>query len=305
MENKYIALESDVGKRLDCFVLEKMPELSRSKIKNLIESGNILYNSKKVKSGEKLKENTEVSVNFSPDVETDLEPQKIDLNIVYEDNDLIIINKQQGLVVHPGNGNKNGTLVNGLIYAHKQLSDVNGDFRPGIVHRLDKNTSGLMVVAKNDMAHKNLANQIATKECKRIYEAILLGNLKEDEGVIDTFIGRDKKDRVKMAVTKLGVGKEAITHFKVIERFKGFCYVQFELKTGRTHQIRVHCKHLGCPILGDTVYGPAKQPFKTNGQVLHSKSISLTQPTTNEKLTFHSVLPDYFTEILNKLRAKN
>lgn len=292
--------KEDVGKRLDVFLQEKFPSFSRSYFKNLIDSGDVLVDDKEVKSGEKLKIGKSVKVHFKEPEKISTEAEDVDFEIVYEDDDLVVINKPQGLVVHPCSSTKHGTLVNGLLYRIKNLSGINGKLRPGIVHRLDKETSGLLVVAKNDKAHISLAEQIKNKTCKRNYLAILEGNLKDDEGEIETKIGRDKKDRKKMAVVENG--RTAITHFKVLERFKNACFVEFSLKTGRTHQIRVHSKFLNHPIIGDKVYG--KEVKGLNGQLLHAYKLSFTHPTTHKEMTFEAKPPKYFEEYLEKLRRK-
>lgn len=294
----YKIKEEDSKKRLDMLVLEKYPDLTRSRIKNLIESGEIKLNDKIVKSGEKVKEGQIVEFNIIEDKPLDAKAEDIDFEIVYEDNDLLVINKPQGLVVHPCASTKAGTLVNGLLARITDLSGINGVLRPGIVHRLDKNTSGLMLVAKNDFAHVSLAKQIKDKTCKRKYLALLDGNLKDDEGRVETYLDRSKKDRKKIAVSDSG--KLAITDYKVVERFPKNCLVEFSLLTGRTHQIRVHSAFLHHPVVGDDVYGSAVKGL--NGQLLHSYKITFVHPRTGEEMTFEIELPDYFKEYLNKLR---
>ncbi|MGN1227047.1 MAG: RluA family pseudouridine synthase [Christensenellales bacterium] len=289
--------------RLDNFLLLKLEEFTRSQLKNLIEKGLVTINGKVKKAGEKLKVGQEVEIKIPFVKEVSIEKENIALDIVYEDVDLAVINKPQGMVVHPAVGNYSGTLVNALLYNIKDLSGINGEIRPGIVHRLDKDTSGLLVIAKNDKAHLNLQKQIQTKECKRFYKAIVIGNIKNDEGVIQTYIGRSEKDRKKMAVVDSCKGKIAITHYKVLERFKGYTFVEFELKTGRTHQIRVHCAYLKTPIVGDFVYAEKqKNVFNLKGQLLHAYKLCFTQPTTNEQLCFEVELPNYFNEVLSILR---
>lgn len=304
---KYIVSVEWQNKRLDNFLQDKLSDYTRSQIKNLIDDGYVFLCGKQVsKSGEKLKTNQEVMVCL-PRVKTiDLEKENIPIDIVYQDEDLAVINKPQGMVVHPAAGNYSGTLVNALLYNINDLSGINGKIRPGIVHRLDKDTSGLLVVAKNDKAHLNLQEQIQTKTCKRFYRAIVIGGIKEDEGVIETYIGRSSKDRKKMAVVDKDKGKLAITHYKVLERFKGYTYVEFELKTGRTHQIRVHCAYLKAPILGDFVYAEKqKNKFNLKGQLLHAFKIEFTQPTSGKSLSFEVGLPDYFSQVLENLRKTN
>ena len=292
--------KEDVGKRLDVFLQEKFPSFSRSYFKNLIDSGDVLVDEKEVKSGEKLKIGKSVKVRFKEPEKISTEAEDVDFEIVYEDDDILVINKPQGLVVHPCSSTKHGTLVNGLLYRVKNLSGINGKLRPGIVHRLDKETSGLLVVAKNDKAHISLAEQIKNKTCKRNYLAILEGNLKDDEGEIETKIGRDKKDRKKMAVVENG--RVAITNYKVLERFKNACLVEFSLKTGRTHQIRVHAKFLNHPIIGDKVYG--KEVKGLNGQLLHACKLTFMHPSTHKEVLFEVKPPKYFEEYLEKLRRE-
>lgn len=296
MIENIITNEDQKGLRLDVFLLEKHPEFSRSHIKNLIEKGLVKVNGKVVKAGYALKngENIEIEVQKPEAISTDAED--VDFEIVYQDEDLAIINKPQGLVVHPCSSTKSGTLVNGLLYKIKDLSGINGQLRPGIVHRLDKDTSGLLVVAKNDFAHVRLAEQIKNKTCHRNYLAVLDGNLKENEGRIETFIKRDPKDRMKMSVQ--GSGRVAITDFKVLKRFEKCCLVEFALQTGRTHQIRVHSKYLNHPIVGDKLYG--KEVKGLAGQLLHAYKISFVHPRSGELMTFEADLPDYFKDYLKK-----
>lgn len=296
MTENIITNEDQKGLRLDVFLLEKHPEFSRSHIKNLIEKGLVKVNGKVVKAGYALKngENIEIEVQKPEAISTDAED--VDFEIVYQDEDLAVINKPQGLVVHPCSSTKSGTLVNGLLYKIKDLSGINGQLRPGIVHRLDKDTSGLLVVAKNDFAHVRLAEQIKNKTCHRNYLAVLDGNLKENEGRIETFIKRDPKDRMKMSVQ--GSGRVAITDFKVLKRFEKCCLVEFALQTGRTHQIRVHSKYLNHPIVGDRLYG--KEVKGLAGQLLHAYKISFVHPRSGELMTFEADLPDYFKDYLKK-----
>ena len=297
-----IIVDEEVNKtRLDIFLCEKMPEFSRSKIKTLIESDKILVNGKKVKAGYELKAGDEINVDDIPTESKELLAQDIPIDIVYEDADLAVINKGQGMVVHPGSGNWDNTLVNALMFHIKDLSGINGEIRPGIVHRLDKDTSGLLVIAKNDTAHKELARQIETKEFRRIYTALLEGRLKTESGVVDTYLKRSDKDRKKIAIAKAGEGKRAISHYTVLQIFDKYTLVQFELKTGRTHQIRVHAQNLGFPVVGDATYGKAKQDFRLQGQLLHSSSIEFIHPTSGKLLKFESELPRYFSEILRKI----
>ena len=287
--------------RLDIYLLDKLENQSRSSIKKLVDIGNITVNSKKVKAGTELKTGDIIQVELPAPVNTDILPENIPLNIVYQDEDLLVIDKPQGMVVHPASGNYSGTLVNALLYNVDNLSSINGEVRPGIVHRLDKDTSGLMLVAKNDVAHRSLAKQISTKTCIREYLALLEGVVKKPEGEIITHIGRDPKDRKKMAVLPNFLGREAITNYWVEKTYSHYTLVRFRLKTGRTHQIRVHAKHIGHPVVGDPLYNKKTNKFNLNGQLLHSCFISFTHPRTGKVLTFKSELPNYFLQTLQKL----
>lgn len=296
----FIVQEENSGDRLDVFVGE-VAQSSRSNAQKRIKKGLVTLNGKtedKVSRMLKIGDNVGVTIVAPEPIE--LIPQDIPLDIVYQDEYLAVINKQQGLTVHPAGGSYTDTLVNALLYRIKDLSGINGDIRPGIVHRLDKDTSGLMVVAKNDFAHVDLSQQIASKECRRIYYALTEGVFKEDSGVIDQPLFRSKTDRKKIAVDP--DGRQAITLFNVVERFAANTLVRFELKTGRTHQIRVHSAFIGHPIVGDKVYGFKKQRFDLNGQLLHSKEITFTHPKTGESMHFDSELPDYFRRILSVLK---
>lgn len=296
MENKIII--ADKSERLDVFLSEKLDK-TRSAVKKLVDDGEITVNGNKVKAGRTLKIGEEISVNIPDPVKLDLEAENIPLDIIYQDKDIAIINKPQGMTVHAGNGTHGSTLVNALLYHLDSLSGINGVIRPGIVHRIDKDTSGLLVVAKNDAAHLSLSEQIKNKTCHRIYLALLEGTVKQNDGIIDTFIGRSDKNRTMMAVKDSG--RRAVTHFKVLKRYKEFTFAEFRLETGRTHQIRVHCKYIGHPIVGDPVYGYEKQKFKLNGQLLHAWKLELTHPSTGERMNFEAPLPDYFQAVLQKL----
>lgn len=298
MKGEFIVQESENLERLDVLFNKKYPNFSRSHIKNLIDNGEILLENKKVKAGEKVKNGQKISFNFEEIKPLNATAQNIDFEIVYEDKDLLVINKPQGLVVHPCSSTKEGTLVNGLLYKIKDLSGINGVLRPGIVHRLDKNTSGLMLVAKNDKSHISLAEQIKNKTCKRNYIALCEGVFKQDEGEIKTYLERSVSDRKKYAVSNKG--KLAITNYKVLKRFSSKTLVEFELKTGRTHQIRVHCKYLNHPIVGDDVYG--KEDKNLQGQLLHSYKIEFLHPSTNKKMEFLINLPQYFKNYIEKLK---
>lgn len=298
---EWIVTNEDKNVRLDIFLQNLNPEKSRSHIKHWIENGDVKVNDKVVKAGYSLKENDVVTLGHIEEKVLSAKPQNIDIDIVYEDKDLAVINKPQGMVVHPAINNYDGTLVNALMYKLDSLSSINGVIRPGIVHRLDKDTSGLLVVAKNDNAHISLSNQIASKECRRIYWALVDGIVKSD-GEIKTCIGRDPKNRLKMAV--LNEGKIAETKYKVLEILGNYTLVEYELKTGRTHQIRVHSAYMHHPIVGDKLYNNNKCKFNLNGQLLHAKKLILTHPTTREVMKFESELPDYFKKVLLSLNSK-
>lgn len=287
--------------RVDLF-LSKATDKTRSAIKKLIDGGLVLINGKSAKCSAEIVAGDKVEVTLPDNVQSTVKPEDIPLEIVYEDEHLAVVNKPQGMTVHMGNGNTEGTLVNALLFKLDSLSGINGVIRPGIVHRIDKNTSGLLVVAKNDSAHLSLSKQIAEKSCKRTYLALLEGNLKTDSGTVTTYIGRSSQDRVKMAVVPPEKGKLAITDYSVVKRYEGYTLCRFDLKTGRTHQIRVHAKYLGHPVVGDTVYGYKKQKFNLNGQLLHAWRLKLIHPVTGEEMSFEAPLPEYFTQVLNKLK---
>ena len=299
MQNKIFEITNNDNLRVDVYLAQVL-EFTRSHIKKLCDDGNVLVNEKVVKSNKVLKNGDQVQVILPEIKNLDAQPVDIPLNIVYQDNDIAVINKPQGLTVHAGSGTQGDTLVNALLYHLDNLSGINGVVRPGIVHRIDKNTSGLLVVAKNDNAHLSLAKQLEDKTCNRTYVALLEGVLKTDSGTINTFIGRSVKDRTKMAVTSSG--RIAITDYKVIKRFTSYTLCEFKLKTGRTHQIRVHAKHLGHPIVGDKEYGYKNQKFNLNGQLLHAQKLEFVHPTTGKKVGFTSPIPDYFEKILKGLR---
>lgn len=298
MITKFIVNVDDVGKRLDKFINLNFPDFSRSYIQSLIEQGKILQNGKIVKTGNRLKINDMIDVEIEKPKPILAVAEDIDFEIVYQDDDLLVINKPQGLVVHPCSTTKNGTLVNGLLAKVHNLSGINGILRPGIVHRLDKDTSGLMLVAKNDFAHKKLAEMIKNKEVERKYLALLSGVVWDNSGHIETFLSRDKKDRKKYAVSKSG--KLAISNFNVISRFEKATLVEFSLVTGRTHQIRVHSTYIGHPVVGDCLYGKADKSLK--GQLLHSYFLKFKHPRNNKDFVFKINLPDYFQSYLNNLK---
>ena len=287
--------------RLDVFVAE-MGEITRSRAAKLLEDGCVLVNGKVAPKNLKLSFGDEVVLNMPDPILYDITPEDITLDIVYEDNDLLVVNKPKGMVVHPAAGNFDGTLVNALMHhCGESLSGINGVMRPGIVHRIDKNTSGLLMVAKNDAAHNGLAEQIKEHSFTREYEAVVYGNLKNDSGTVDAPIGRHPVKRKQMAVTDKG-SKHAITHYTVLERFGDFTHVRLRLETGRTHQIRVHMAYIGHPVAGDDVYGPKKVITSLCGQCLHAKKVGFVHPITNEYLEFESELPDYFQKFLRGIR---
>ena len=302
--------EGDIGQRIDTVIAER-EQISRSAAAKLVEGGSVLVCGAAVSKNYKLRGADVVEILYPDAVPYDVVAQDIPLDIVYEDDDIIVINKPSGMVVHPAAGNPDGTLVNALMYhCGDSLSGVGGVARPGIVHRIDKDTSGLLVVAKNDDAHVSLSEQLKTHAVSRVYHAIVIGHLKEIEGTVNEPIGRHPVDRKKMAVIKNEqyTSRDAITHYKVIERFDGFDYVQCILETGRTHQIRVHMAYLGHPLLGDETYGGGKTRFQTlhksciDGQCLHAKELQLTHPKSGEKMTFTSELPDNFIKVLDILK---
>ncbi len=287
--------------RIDKFLAEAIETLTRSAVQKLIENDNISVNGKLPAKNLKLKTGDEITVCLPEPEVCEALPENIPLNIVYEDDDLLVVNKPRGMVVHPAAGNYTGTLVNALLYhCGESLSGINGVIRPGIVHRIDKDTSGLLIVAKNDFAHNLLAEQIKVHSFTRKYQAVVAGNVKDDSGTVNAPIGRHPADRKKMAVTAKN-SREAITHYKVLARYKGYTHVELTLETGRTHQIRVHMAYIGHPVAGDPVYSGKKYLTKLNGQCLHAYYISFVHPRTKQTLTFSAPLPDYFTEFLESL----
>ncbi|MBU3091528.1 RluA family pseudouridine synthase [Clostridium sp. CM028] len=292
--------ESSVGTRLDVFVSSKFENKSRAYIQGIIEGENAAVNEKCRKSNYKLKLDELITLGIPDPVELDVKAEEIHLDVLYEDSDVIVINKPQDMVVHPAPGNYSGTLVNALLNHCTDLSGINGVLRPGIVHRIDKDTSGALVVAKNDNAHNSLAAQLKDHSMTRSYLALVEGIIKSDVGTIDEPIGRHPKDRIKMAVVESG--KKAVTHFKVIERFDSNTLVECNLETGRTHQIRVHMARIGHPLVGDLIYGYKKQSFNLKGQALHAKKLGFIHPSTNEYMEFISPLPSYFEKLITKLK---
>ena len=290
--------DTEAGVRADVFLTEKLA-LTRSRVKLLVDAGNVEINGAVKKAGFLLRAGDVVDVEVPEVVNAQITPENLPLNIVYQDSELLVINKAQGMVTHPAAGNHTGTLVNALLYHVKDLSGINGVARPGIVHRLDKNTSGLMLVAKTDAAHLSLAQQIAEKSCKREYVALLEGVLAAERGVIENYIGRDKNDRLKMAVVSERDGRWAKTDFSVTKRYQHFTLVRFKLHTGRTHQIRVHARAIGHPVVGDDLYNPAKKSaIGLLGQLLHSEFIEFKHPTTGKTLQFRAEIPEYFQNYL-------
>lgn len=297
----FAAEADDVGKRIDVFAAENYEELSRSGLKKIIDTGGVTVNNNTVKANYKLRTGDIVTMNIPESVPLEIIPQNIPLDILYEDDDVIVINKPQGMVVHPAPGHYTDTLVNALLYhCGDSLSGINGIMRPGIVHRIDMDTSGVIMAAKNNNAHRSLALQLAEHSITRKYNAIVYNNIKEDEGTIDKPLGRNPSDRKKMAVVP--GGRRAVTHYRVLDRLGKFTYIEAQLETGRTHQIRVHMTYAGHPLLGDSVYGPKKQPFNLKGQVLHARVLGFVHPVTGEYMEFESPLPEYFQKLLERCR---
>ncbi len=296
---KFQVENKDVGKRVDVFLCENT-DFTRSHIKKLCDNGLLSINGSSSKSNKILKNDDVLQLSVPENENLDIKAENIPLDIIYQDVDVAVINKPQGMTVHAGSGTNGSTLVNALLYHLDNLSGINGVIRPGIVHRIDKNTSGLLVVAKNDNAHLSLAKQLENKTCRRVYIALLEGNLKSDKGRVETEIGRNPKDRTKMAVVPFG--RTAITDYKVLKSYVGYTLCEFSLKTGRTHQIRVHAKYLGHPIVGDKEYGYKTQKFKLEGQLLHAKKLEFVHPTLNKVVSFECDLPNYFKEVLKKLK---
>ena len=291
----------DAGVRIDKYLAEQLPDITRSYLQKLLKDGSVQMNGKPVKASTKTAVGAVIALTIPEPEEPEILPENIPLDILYEDSDVILINKPKNMVVHPAAGHYTGTLVNALMYhCRGDLSGINGVLRPGIVHRIDKDTTGVLIVCKNDRAHNALAEQLKEHSITRKYRAIVCGNLK-DEGTVDAPLGRHPQDRKKMAIVRSG-GKRAVTHYRVLERFGNDTYIECQLETGRTHQIRVHMASLGHPLLGDEIYGRAKSPFKLEGQTLHAMVLGFIHPTTGEYMEFEAPLPEYFEKLLEKLR---
>ncbi len=297
-----IKVENSENVRLDAYIASKQSDLSRSNIQKLIDSGDILVNNSIKKMSYKVQEGDVIHINVPEAREANIKPENIPIDIIYQDNDIIVVNKPKGLVVHPADGNPDGTLVNAIMAICKDgLSGIGGELRPGIVHRLDKDTSGLLIVAKNDKAHRLMSEQIKNREVRKIYIALVKGVVAENEATIDMPIGRSTKDRKKMAVRK--DGKEAVTHFKVLKRYPSYTLLEVKIDTGRTHQIRVHMAEIGHPVVGDMVYSSGKNEFGVEGQMLHAKSLDFKHPITGEQMHLEAPLPKYFEDVLDKLSS--
>lgn len=294
----YIVDEEKTNIRIDKAIGLIENTLSRVAIQRLLDEGNILVNGKTTKASYKTKLGDEITIKKEPPKKVNIVAQDIPIEVLYEDEDIIVVNKPKGIVVHPANGNPDGTLVNAIMnICGNSLSGIGGEIRPGIIHRLDKDTSGVLIIAKNDMAHINISNQIKNRQTKKIYIALVRGVIKENEATINMPIGRSKKDRKKMAVTK--DGKEAVTHFKVLKRYDNFTLLEIKIDTGRTHQIRVHMAEIGYPIVGDYVYSNGKNPFNVEGQMLHAKQIEFVHPRTGKEMKIEAPIPEYFQNIID------
>ena len=301
-ERQFTVSQKETGSRLDVCLAGRFPEFTRSYLQKLCKDSAVLVDDAEKKSNYKVREGERVILKVPKPTELSIKPEKMDLDIVYEDRDIILINKPKNMVVHPAPGHYEGTLVNGLMeHCRDELSGINGVLRPGIVHRIDKDTTGILIVCKNDMAHQCLAEQLKDHTITRRYHAIVCHNIKEESGTVDAPIARSRKDRKKMAIDR-EAGRRADTHYRVLERLKeGFTYIECRLETGRTHQIRVHMASIGHPLLGDTVYGPKKSKYSLEGQCLHAKVLGFTHPRTKEYMEFEVGLPAYFEELLKRL----
>jgi len=303
LKQEFVVAQEEAGVRIDRYLSDRCQDISRSYLQKLLKEESVLVKEKPVKSNYKVNTGDLISLSLPEIKEPEILPEEIPLDVIYEDKDIILINKPKGMVVHPAAGHYSGTLVNGLMsHCRNDLSGINGVMRPGIVHRIDMDTTGVLIVCKNDMAHNSISEQLKEHSITRKYAAIVHGNLKEDEGTINAPIGRHPVDRKKMSINEKN-GREAVTHYRVLERFKQFTYIQCQLETGRTHQIRVHMASIGHPLLGDSVYGPAKCPFRLTGQTLHAGILGIIHPRTGEYMEFTAPLPDYFEELLRILRT--
>lgn len=301
--SKIVVTLEDEGNRIDKFLSEVLENITRNRIQNLLEDNNITVNDEPVKANYKIKENDGIIVTIPDAVDIDIKAEDIPLDIIYEDRDLLVVNKPKGMVVHPAPGHYTGTLVNAIMYhCGDKLSGINGKLRPGIVHRIDMDTTGLLVVAKNDYAHNHLANQLKEHTITRKYRAIVYNSIKDDDGIVDAPIGRNPLDRKKMAIVKNG--RNAVTHYRVLERLGNYTYIECQLETGRTHQIRVHMTSINHPLLGDNLYGPKNSSFNLQGQTLHAGVLGFIHPTTGEYMEFEAELPEYFEKLLDILRKK-
>lgn len=304
MRQTFLVSEEQADVRIDRYLSEACEELSRSYIQKLLKSGDVLVNEKPVKASYKVESGDKIELEVPEAVEPEIEAEEMDLDILYEDEDVILINKPKGMVVHPATGHYSGTLVNGLMaHCKDQLSGINGVMRPGIVHRIDMDTTGVLIVCKNDFAHNSIAAQLKEHSITRKYRAIVHGVIKEDEGTIDAPIGRHPVERKKMSINEKQ-GRRAVTHYRVLERFQKFTYIECQLETGRTHQIRVHMASIHHPLLGDTVYGPEKCPYPLQGQTLHAGVLGFIHPRTGEYLEFSAPLPEYFQKLLRKFELQ-
>lgn len=300
---KIVVKDNSLNKRLDVYITDEMPELSRTTVKRLIDEEKILVNEKKQKSSYKPESGDVITIYMPEAHEIDLKAQDIPVPVIYEDNDIIVVNKPKGMVVHPANGNPDGTLVNAILAMCKDsLSGIGGEIRPGIVHRLDKDTSGLLIVAKNDEAHIKMSKQIQDRKVTKKYIALVRGVISENEATINLPIARSTKDRKKMAVDKNG--KDAVTHFKVLKRYDNYTLLELKIDTGRTHQIRVHMSYIGHPVVGDSVYSNGKNEFGAEGQMLHARYLEFKHPITEEKLKLEAPIPEYFEEVLEQLKNR-
>lgn len=303
MSQEFVVAPEEAGVRIDRYLSGQCQDISRSYLQKLLKEQSVLVEEKPVKSNYKVNAGDRISLTLPEIREPEIMPEDIPLDIIYEDKDIILINKPKGMVVHPAAGHYSGTLVNGLMsHCRSELSGINGVMRPGIVHRIDMDTTGVLIVCKNDMAHNSISEQLKEHSITRKYAAIVHGVLKEDEGTINAPIGRHPVDRKKMSINEKN-GREAVTHYRVLEHFKQFTYIECQLETGRTHQIRVHMASINHPLLGDLVYGPAKCPFRLQGQTLHAGVLGIIHPRTGQYMEFTAPLPDYFEELLRKLRT--